>query len=236
MEFNYKILKFNDHESSVNVEFTPIAAEITLGATVWIKKIYYVTADYAAEATQPDKDAYIELRIAEGVPGVAWEMQKAVFALSVADPSGADVNITAAEYDILVPAPGPLDFLTVVSDSLVASKDRIDVMAGEARKRQLSSGVELDREHWLAEQQAQAYKDAGYTGTVPPMVQAHVDAHTVTATVAADAILAAAALLLTKLESIRSIRLAAKVALDADVDAAARHTTLVAKIALLDAV
>ena len=46
------------------------------------------------------------------------------------------------------------------------------------------------READIEEAQAQAYKDAGYTGNVPRLVAAHASAASITATEAADAILA----------------------------------------------
>ena len=66
------------------------------------------------------------------------------------------------------------------------------------------------QEYELAEKHAQAYKDAGYTGTVPSSVQSWATAKTWTATQAADDILATAAQWRGAQAAIRAARLLRK--------------------------
>ena len=72
-------------------------------------------------------------------------------------------------------------------------------------------------EYTTAEQQAQAYKDAGYTGTVPPFVASWVTASGLTATNAANNILAQAVSWRGAVEAIRANRLQAKANINAGV-------------------
>lgn len=77
------------------------------------------------------------------------------------------------------------------------------------------------QEYLAAEQQAQAFSDAGFSGAVPPSVQSWVDASGMTAEAAAADILAQAAAWNAARETIRAQRLLAKAAATAalDVDA-----------------
>lgn len=65
-------------------------------------------------------------------------------------------------------------------------------------------------EYTTAEVQAQAYKDAGYTGAVPPFVASWVSASGLTATNAANNILTQATAWRSAVEAIRTNRLLAK--------------------------
>jgi hypothetical protein len=81
-----------------------------------------------------------------------------------------------------------------------------------------------EAEYALAEKEALAYQAAGYTGTVPPSVQAWSAAKAKTATWATDDILAAATGWRTAQGAIRTNRLARKEAARNAVDAAALAT------------
>ena len=65
-------------------------------------------------------------------------------------------------------------------------------------------------EYRIAKEEAQAYKDAGYTGTVPASVSGYVTAKGWTATQATDDILATAAAWLAAKDAIRAARLLRK--------------------------
>jgi hypothetical protein len=75
-------------------------------------------------------------------------------------------------------------------------------------------------EYTTAEAQAQAYKDAGYTGTVPAFVASWVTASGLTATAAADNILAQAVAWRGAVSAIRAQRLMAKTNITNDVPTA----------------
>lgn len=75
-------------------------------------------------------------------------------------------------------------------------------------------------EYTTAEAQAQAYKDAGYTGTVPNFVASWVTASGLTATAAADNILGQAVAWRGAVAAIRSNRLMAKTKITNDVPTA----------------
>lgn len=105
-----------------------------------------------------------------------------------------------------------------VANRRLAAKADIDRAAGKARSRFISPGALVDQEYLAAENAAQSFKDAGYPSTdVPPEVQAWADAAGMTATAAADDILATATAWRDALAQIRALRLQGK----ADVDAAA---------------
>lgn len=95
------------------------------------------------------------------------------------------------------------------------ARDAIDMAAGEARQAFVSPGALVDQEYRDAQAQAQAYMDAGYTGTVPPMVQSWADASCMTAQQAADDMLSTALQWTQAMQSIRAVRLAGKAAVDA---------------------
>jgi hypothetical protein len=75
-------------------------------------------------------------------------------------------------------------------------------------------------EYTTAEAQAQTYKDAGYTGTVPAFVASWVTASGLTATAAADNILAQAVAWRGAVAAIRAQRLMAKTNITNDVPTA----------------
>ena len=112
------------------------------------------------------------------------------------------------------------------------AKGEIDQHAGITRQRFASPGDLLAAEYELAEVQATAYIDGGYSGDVPGAVQSHVDALGGTANEAADSIVATAAMFRALLEAIRTIRLTGKAAVEA---ATTQEEINQAKQAALDA-
>lgn len=96
-----------------------------------------------------------------------------------------------------------------------AARDAIDMAAGDARQAFVSPGALVDQEYRDAQAEAQAYADAGYTGTVPSMVQSWADAASMTAQQAADDMLATAGQWTQVMQSIRAVRLVGKAAVDA---------------------
>jgi len=87
------------------------------------------------------------------------------------------------------------------------------------------------------ERQARAYASAGYTGTVPPLVQAEVDAGLAPdAKTAADQIIAAADAVRAKLTAIEAERRKAIAAIRAATDAAGVQAALDAGVAAIQAI
>ena len=93
-------------------------------------------------------------------------------------------------------------------DVIARAVAQVDVEADAARLAVSPAGRDL--EYRRAEAQAQAYKDAAYTGDVPPCVDSWARAKQWPAEDAANDILATAARWYTALEGIRDLRLNAK--------------------------
>lgn len=66
----------------------------------------------------------------------------------------------------------------------------IDIAAGEARSRYITTTPGQEGTYVLKSQQATEYKNAGYQGPIPPLVNAEVRATGMTGQQAADMILA----------------------------------------------
>jgi len=94
--------------------------------------------------------------------------------------------------------------------ALVAAHQQIEQAAEQARSAVLGDPLRAI-ENQLAEDEAKAYKLAGYTGEVPLTVQAVVDAEQVSAVEAAEAILVESSTWRAALCTIRSVRLKGKV-------------------------
>lgn len=92
---------------------------------------------------------------------------------------------------------------------------RIDTIADAQRARLVGDPVKAF-EYLEAEKGAVAYRDAGFTGTVPAVVQSWADARSWTAEQAAQDILTEAIMFHMALNIIRGIRLSAKYALMAE--------------------
>lgn len=89
----------------------------------------------------------------------------------------------------------------------------VDFAAGTVRAKYASPGEFIADEYAQAEQQARDFQGAKYAGTVPPMVQDWLDNNTsglATPQQAADDIINQATFMHTKLEAIRTARLAGK--------------------------
>lgn len=96
----------------------------------------------------------------------------------------------------------------VLADTIAAAVDAIDAAADSARLTVSPPGRDL--EYQRAAAQAQAYKDAAYTGDVPPCVDSWARAKQWTPRNAAIDILATAALWYPALDQIRDLRLNSK--------------------------
>jgi len=91
----------------------------------------------------------------------------------------------------------------------------IDEAAGRARARYITVAPGQESTYQLKREQAQAYKNAGYTGAVPALVQAEADATGSTPQQAADNILAVAAQWETLAAQIEKTRRQGKLQVDA---------------------
>jgi hypothetical protein len=89
--------------------------------------------------------------------------------------------------------PGALDVRSL-EELKEAARQAIDVAAGAARMRYITEVPGQQATYMRKLEQARAYAAAGYTGSVPPYIQAEADAIGDTPQGAADAILATAAL------------------------------------------
>ncbi|WP_051971853.1 hypothetical protein [Massilia sp. 9096] len=96
----------------------------------------------------------------------------------------------------------------VLADTIASAADKIDAAADAARLTVSPPGRDL--EYQRAEVQAQAYKDAAYTGDVPPCVDSWARAKQWSPRNAAIDILATASLWYKALDQIRDLRLNAK--------------------------
>ncbi|MDP1682726.1 MAG: hypothetical protein Q8L39_13265 [Burkholderiales bacterium] len=94
-------------------------------------------------------------------------------------------------------------------------KDQIDQACGGKRAVAVSQGDYISEEYRRAYEDAIAYKDAGYTGTVPSSVKAWKDVSGMTNKAAADDIIATRDGYMALLDAIRTIRLNGKAAVDA---------------------
>lgn len=92
--------------------------------------------------------------------------------------------------------------------------DRVNAAAGAARLRFVTDSPFQGTEYDLTLEEARAYETAGYTGDVPPMVQAEVDAQGLTAQQAAEFIIATATGWRTAAALIKAIRRAAIVSIE----------------------
>lgn len=117
-------------------------------------------------------------------------------------PAGATFTIDAGGNCVITEAPAP-SFADVRAAAIRTIDADVDaIYAAVIGNRQA--------EYDLAEKDAQAYKAAGYTGTVPASVQAWADAKKQTAKWAADDILATSANWRTLQADIRAYRLGRK--------------------------
>lgn len=94
----------------------------------------------------------------------------------------------------------------VSPDNLALVHDRVDQAAGRARARYITVAPGQEITYLLKGQQAEAYKAAGYTGQVPPMIEAEANAVGCSPQEAADDILAQQALWVVKAAQIEASR------------------------------
>lgn len=144
-------------------------------------------------------------------------------------PAGV-VQISDEEAEALQHPPRAL--ADIKADALVA----IDAAAGRARARYITIAPGQEATYLLKSQQATAYQAAGYTGTVPGLVQAEVTATGATAQQATDAMLAQEAAWATLAAAIESARRSGKVTAGNAADGAAVATILAATLAQIDAI
>lgn len=156
----------------------------------------------------------------ENIPADAEEITTEQHAQLLADQSaGATIQTDANGYPVAVFPPPPS--LDQIKADLCA---RIDREADAARLKIAGDPLRVI-EYQKAEEEAAAYKAAGYTGTVPPMVLSWAEAKGWTSQQATDDILAVAAAWRQALYSLRDIRLKGKESVKAEADDAGAHTT-----------
>lgn len=158
------------------------------------------------------------------------------FAFSLADNGG--VEITAEEHTYLLDnqsagatiQPDENGFPVAVfpspptlAETITTLCQRIDAEADAARLKIIGDPTRLE-EYKTAAVEAQAYKDAGYTGEVPPSVLSWVEAKGWTAQQATDDILTVAAAWNQAKYSIRDIRLKGKELVKANTTEAGANT------------
>lgn len=128
--------------------------------------------------------------------------------------------------------PAPVPTLAELQASAVR---RIDAAAEATRLRYITGGAGQAATYMVKEQQAEAFKAAGYAGTVPGMVQAEVDATGATAQQAADVILATRDAWVAKAVQIEDARRKGDVAVAVAADVAAVQAALSTALAALGA-
>lgn len=139
------------------------------------------------------------------------------------------VSITDSEADAIRNPPPTL------SQSIASALTDIDADAGKARARYITIAPGQEATYLLKAQQAVAFKAAGYTGPVPGLVQAEIDATGATATVATDAILTQQAAWEAKAAQIESARRTGKVHVASATNVAAVKAALDIALAALAA-
>ena len=98
------------------------------------------------------------------------------------------------------------------------AKEYIDMAASEARGKYITDGVGQESTYLLKAQHAKEYRDAGYTGTIPFLVQSEMNATGETAQVCADSIIYQETQWIYLAGTIETIRRSGKIALDALTD------------------
>lgn len=105
--------------------------------------------------------------------------------------------------------------LTPLAERRKRAKDAIDTAAGKARERYVSKGYLIEEEYRLAKNQTQQWRDSGSpANAVPASVQVWADAMGADAETAAQDIETTAAAWEQVIQSIRSLRLAGKAAVN----------------------
>lgn len=165
------------------------------------------------------------------IPADAVEITKAEHAALLAAQSNGQVIEADAMGKPVAVDPPPLSLDQVKAAALAA----IDAEAGKARGRYITIAPGQEATYLLKAAQADAFKAAGYTGAVPGLVQAEIDATGATAQQATDAILAQQVAWEYKAAQIESARRRGKVAVGNAVDVAAVEVAETAAITELAA-
>lgn len=168
----------------------------------------------------PSKKGFYNQAIhGSAIPADAVEIPAEVHAQLLTDQSqGAIIQPDDNGYPVAVFPPPPS--LDQIKADLCA---RIDREADAARLKITGDPLRVI-EYQKAEEEAAAYKAAGYTGTVPPMVLSWAEAKGWTSQQATDDILAVAAAWRQALYSLRDIRLKGKESTKATITEAAANT------------
>ena len=120
---------------------------------------------------------------------------------------------------IPVPQKQPDQPPPTLADVKQAAKVSIDIQAGVARSRYITVAPGQEATYLLKSAQAQQYKDAGYSGTVPVMVAAEQEAAgDASARAAADRILSEQDAWVMKAAQIEKARRSGKIAVEAAAD------------------
>ena len=155
----------------------------------------------------------------DAIPFDAVEITVEQHAQLMADQSaGATIQADANGYPVAVFPPPP-----TLDQTKTALCTRVDSEADAARLKIAGDPLRVV-EYERAAAEAQAFKDSGYTGTIPPSVLSWAEAKAWTAQAAADDILTVSALWNQALYALRDIRLKGKEAIRAGADEAAANT------------
>jgi len=119
------------------------------------------------------------------VPGIGWRDASTYARLTATWPVGAPALPDQATLDV---ERVRLNVLDAETDAMSA----INTTAGLGRQAFMTTTPGQAEAYLKKEEQARAYKAAGYTGAVPEFVQAEADATAATAQAAADSIIALA--------------------------------------------
>lgn len=124
---------------------------------------------------------------------------------------------------------------SILSRAAFKASNDIDSFAGQVRLKYITSVPGQDATYLSKATQADSYKAAGYTGTVPVLVQAEADATGMTTHQAADYIIATRDAWNTIAANIERERRKGKIAVAAAVDIAGVNTALAAALTALQA-
>lgn len=218
------------------MDYQIIAATPELGQIT----VRYLDAHGAALA-----DYAIDLPVVEGAypTGAALEAEiqgraptwlldrRAVIA--VADFSAIAALVPRSDEPLPTPAPAPIP--QSLAQAIVAAEDSIDTKAGAVRKRFVTVTPCQSTIYEIKARQAHAYKNAGYTGAVPPYIAASAAALGRTAQDIADEIIVLEDLWTNQVDPlIEAARLAGKQSVNGAATVAEVDTLRAAAIAALD--
>lgn len=144
----------------------------------------------------------------DNIPDDAVEITEEEHAALLAGQSAGKRIVADAEGRPVLADPPPPS----LSEAVVAALSAIDAGAGAARARYITIAPGQEATYLLKAAQATAYAAGGYSGIVPGLVQAEVDATGATPQLACDAILAQQAAWETIAARIESARRRGKVA------------------------